>query len=108
MATFEELMIKFRTPGDEPLVPETFAEELEKAHTEELSIRDAAVKSREDAAAELQKQLDAAKLEELRLKAVNYDLMVAAPKTGEPENQDNANNDAGDRPRGMAALFEQG
>ena len=106
MATFEELMNKFRNPGDEPLDTTVFAEELEKVHTEELSIRDAAVKSREEAAVELQKQLDAAELEKVRLKSVNYDLMVAAPKTGEPENQDNANNDAGERPRGIAALFE--
>lgn len=105
MATFAEMMDKFRNPGDEG-IPASFAEELEAVHTEELSIRDAAVKAREDTAAELQKQVTAGKLEELRLKAINYDLMVAAPKTGEPENQDKANNDDGDRPRGIDALFE--
>jgi hypothetical protein len=71
-----------------------------------LSIREAAIKAREDVAAELQKKLDAAHQEELRLKAVNYDLMVAAPKAGEPDNQDNANDNDGDRPRGIDALFE--
>ena len=105
MDTFEQLMEKFRNPGDEPLDTTTFAEELEKAHTEELSVRDAAVKAREDAAAELQKQIDAAELEKLRLKSINYDLMVAAPKAGEPENQDNGTDNAGERPRGIASLF---
>ena len=103
--TFEEMMEQYRNPGENGL-PETFADDLAATHAEELSIRDAAVKAREAAAAELQKQLDAAKLEELRLKAVNYDLMVAAPKTGEPENQDTANDNDGDRPRGIDALFE--
>ena len=107
MATFEELMNQFRNPG-ETGIPDTFVDDLEKVHTDELSIRDAAVKAREDAAAELQKQLDAEKAEVLRVKAVNYDLMRAAPKAGEPETSDtqnDANNGAGDRPRGIAALF---
>ena len=105
METFEEMMNKFRNPGDTGL-PETFADDLAAVHAEELSIRDAAVKAREEAAAEIQKKLDAAELEKMRLKGVNYDLMMAAPKAGEPENQDNAQNDAGDKPRGISALFE--
>lgn len=108
MATFDELMNQFRNPG-ETGIPETFADELVTAHTEELSIRDAAVTARESAAAELQKQLDLEKAEVLRVKAVNYDLMRAAPKPGEndPGTNDSANNDAGTiKPRGIAALFE--
>jgi hypothetical protein len=104
MATFEELMNQFRNPG-ETGIPDTFAEELERAHTEDLSVRDAAVSARETAAAELREQLAAERAEVLRVKAVNYDLMRAAPTpAGEPG--ENANNDAGDRPRGIAALFE--
>lgn len=99
-------MNKFRTPGDEPLDVTSLADELEAMRTEELSIRDAAVKAREDAAAELQAKLDAATAEQLRLKAINYDLMVAAPKAGEPENQDNGKDNDGDRPRGIDSLFE--
>lgn len=103
--TFEEMMEQYRNPGENG-IPDTFADDLEAAHKNDLSVRDAAIKSREDAAAELQKKLDAAAMEELRLKAVNYDLMVAAPKAGEPDNQDNANDNDGDRPRGIDALFE--
>ena len=106
MPSFEELMNQFRNPG-ETGIPDTFADELAAAHTEELSIRDAAVTARETAAAELQAQLDAEKAEVLRVKAVNYDLMRAAPKPVEndPGTNDSANNDAGDKPRGIAALF---
>lgn len=102
--TFDEMMEKFRNPGDDGL-PETFADELVNAHTEELSVRDAAVAARENAAKELQAKLDAATAEQLRLKAVNYDLLMAAPKTGEPENQDHGNDNDGDRPRGIGSLF---
>jgi len=105
MATFEELMEKFRNPGDAGM-PDTFADDLAATHAEELSIRDAAVAERENRLAETQKEIELRDKEVTRLKAVNYDLMVAAPKAGEPDNQDTANDNDGDRPRGIDALFE--
>lgn len=106
MATFEELMHLFRNPGDDGL-PDSFADDLAAAHSEELSVRDAAVSARDGSVAEIQEKLNAATAEQLRLKAVNYDLLMAAPNAGTPENQDNGNDSGGDdAPRGIDSLFE--
>lgn len=104
MQTFEEMMEQFRNPGENG-IPETFADDLAAVHAEELSIRDAAVKSREQDAADLRAQLDAAELEKTRLKGINYDLLMAAPKPGEKVTPENGDNNDGDRPRGVASLF---
>jgi hypothetical protein len=101
--SFAELMEQFRNPGDAGL-PETFADDLTETYTEELSIRDAAVTERENLLAERQKEIDAAKAETIRLKAVNYDLLVAAPKAGKPA-EDNEPEGAGE-PAGVDSLFE--
>lgn len=101
--TFEELMETFRNPGEAGL-PETFADDLHAAYKDDLSVRDAAVAARDLAVKEATDKLTAAHNEQLRLKAVNYDLLMAAPKAGEPEpepkNQD-------DEPRGIESLFEK-
>lgn len=101
MATFEELMEQFRNPG-ETGIPESLADELTSAYQDDLSVRDAAVTDRENQLTERQKEIDAQKAEVVRLKAVNYDLLVAAPKAGDPvTNQgDNA------EPHGIDSLFE--
>lgn len=97
-------MEKFRNPGDAG-IPETFADDLAATHAEELSVRDAAVKDRENKLLETQKEIELRDKEVTRLKAVNYDLMVAAPKAGEPENLETENDNAGES-RGVDSLFE--
>lgn len=102
MATFDELMEQFRNPG-ETGIPETFADDLTKAYTDDLSVRDAAVKARDQKIADAQKAIDDANAEVLRIKAVNYDLISAAPKTGEPETKDDPEPKTGS---GIDSLFE--
>jgi len=102
--TFAELMEQYRNPGENG-IPETFADDLNETYTEELSIRDAAIKDRENKLLETQKEIELRDKEVTRLKAVNYDLMVAAPKAGEPENQETENDNAGES-RGVDSLFE--
>lgn len=103
MATFEELMEQFRNPGENG-IPENFADELTTAYQEDLSIRDAAVAEKENLLTERQKEIDAAKAEQIRLKAVNYDLLMSAPKPGEPDT--NAKPDDTDETAGIDSLFE--
>jgi hypothetical protein len=104
MATFDELMEQFRNPG-EAGIPENFADELMSTYQADLSVRDAAVQERETRLADKEKEILAAQAEALRLKAVNYDLLMAAPKSdssddnGKPGGDDNA-------PRGVDSLFE--
>jgi hypothetical protein len=86
MATFEELMEQFRNPG-ETGVPETFADDLARVYAEDLSVRDAAVKDRENRIAEKDKAIADAELEMVRLKARNYDLLSAAPKPADADNE---------------------
>ena len=103
MPTFEELMEQFRTPPEGGL-PETFADELATAYQDDLSIRDAAVKQREADLLEKDKEILAAREEVMRVKAVNYDLLVAAPKAGEPDDDKPLGDN--DEPRGVDSLFE--
>lgn len=103
MASFEELMEQFRTPPEGGL-PETFAEELQTAYTEDLSVRDAAVATRDQEIADRDAAIAARDAENVRLKAVNYDLLVAAPKAGNPA--DNNKPDDTVEPSGIDSLFE--
>lgn len=103
MASFEELMEQFRNPGETGL-PENFADEITAAYQEDLSVRDAAVSEKDNLLIERQKEIDAAKAEQIRLKAVNYDLLMAAPKPGEPDT--NAKPDNADDTAGIDSLFE--
>ena len=103
MATFEELMEQFRNPGAEG-IPENFAEELQKTYTDDLSVRDAAVEARKAEIVERDELLAAREAEVTRLKAVNYDLLVAAPKAGNPA--DNSKPDDGAAQGGIDSLFE--
>lgn len=92
-----------RNPG-ETGIPADFAEQLETAYQDDISIRDAAVKDREQKIADVEKARLERDAEVTRLKAVNYDLLIAAPKPGnepgENENPDEA------EPRGIDSLFE--
>ena len=103
MATFEEMMEQFRNPGDAGLA-ETFAADLETVYRDDLSIRDAAVAAREATIAERESDIVARDAEVIRLKAVNYDLLVAAPKPGGPDNDNEPDVDT--EKSGIDSLFE--
>ena len=102
--TFEEMMEQYRNPGENGL-PETFADDLAAAHINDLSIRDAAVQERENQLAARQAEIEARDKEVLRLKAINYDLMVAAPKPGDRDDN-SENDDNGETAGGIDSLFE--
>jgi hypothetical protein len=103
MPTFDELMEQFRTPPETGL-PDNFADELVSAYREDISIREAAVTEKETLLAERQKEIDAARAETIRLKAVNYDLIKAAPKpAGNPAEKTMPDDDAA---QGVDSLFE--
>ena len=101
--TFAELMEQFRNPG-ETGIPETFETDLTETFNHELSVRDAAISERDQKILDAEKAREEADKEVLRVKAVNYDLMVSAPKAGEPVDD---NLPAGDNePGGIESLFE--
>jgi len=104
MATFEELMDTFRNPGESGL-PDNFADELVTTYQEDLSIRDAAVAERENALTEAQNTIAAKDAEVTRLKAVNYDLIKAAPKAGNPADDNKPDGDADQG--GIDSLFDR-
>lgn len=101
--TFEELMEQFRNPG-ETGIPETFETDLTETFTHELSIRDAAISERDQKILDAEKAKAEADAEVTRVKAVNYDLMVSAPKAGEPATDNSAVGD--NEPVGIESLFE--
>lgn len=91
--TFEELMQEFQNPGENG-IPETFLTDLQETYQHDLSVRDAAVKDREDKLVEAEKAKAATELELTRVKAVNYDLIKAAPKAGNPADDNKPDGDA--------------
>lgn len=101
--TFAELMEQFRNPGETGL-PETFETDLTEAYEHEISVRDAAVAERDQKIADAEKAKAEADAEVTRVKAVNYDLMVAAPKAGD----DPAKTEPADNAEihGIDSLFE--
>ena len=101
MATFEELLEQLRTPGENGIpTPEDFA----AAHAEAVGIREAAIAEREKQITEFQETIAAKDADNTRLKAVNYDLLVAAPKPGTPDGNNNPDDDG--KPAGVDSLFE--
>lgn len=101
--TFAEIIADIREIAGETVSEETFTE-LQTAYDEDLSVRDAAVTAREQAIADHQKDIAARDAEVLRLKAVNYDLIKAVPKAGEPDKDNKP--DAGTEKQGVDSLFE--
>ena len=104
MPTFEELMEQFRNPGEQG-VPADFADQLQTTFQDEIGVREAAIQERNDRIAEFDKEREAHNAEIRKLKAVNYDLMVSAPKPGEKtpgEQNDNGESGAA----GIDSLFE--
>lgn len=104
MATFEELMEQFKNPGEQG-VPADFADQLTTTFQDEIGVREAAIQEREAKIAEFDKEREAHNAEIRKLKAVNYDLMVSAPKPGEtkPGQQDNDDESGA---AGIDSLFE--
>lgn len=100
--TFAELMEQFRNPGDAG-IPETFETDLTETFEHELSVRDAAISERDQKILDAEKAKQEADAEVTRVKAVNYDLMVAAPKAGEPANDNQTGGD--NEPAGIDSLF---
>lgn len=101
--TFAELMEQFRNPGETGL-PETFATELEETYTEEIAIRDAAVQKRDADLEEIRAAKEESDKEVMRMKAVNYDLLVAAPKGDEVSSE--IETTGGNEKSGVDSLFE--
>ena len=103
MATFEELMEQFRNPGDTGL-PENHLDALQDAYHQDVSVRDAAVTDRENQITEKENALAERDKEINRLKATNYDLLMAAPKAGKPAEDNKPDGDV--EKRGVDSLFE--
>ena len=102
--TFEEMLEQLRNPGEQG-VPADFADQLAAVHNDALSIRDAAVTERETRIQEAITAQAAREAEITRLKAVNYDLLIAAPKPGDPAGGNEELDDA--EPHGIDSLFEK-
>lgn len=98
------MLEQLRNPGEQG-IPADFADQLHAAYQNDISIRDAAVSDRE---AKIAESIDAQKAREAeitRLKAVNYDLLIAAPKPGDPAGGNDELDDA--EPHGIDSLFEK-
>ena len=104
MATFEELMEQYRNPGETGL-PESFADDLAASYQNDITIREAAIAEREKEIAARDALLEKERGENTRLKAVNYDLLIAAPKTGDAGAHEQQQDNAGEK-RGIDSLFE--
>lgn len=101
MSKFKELLEQLRTPGENGIpTPEDF----EAAYEEEIGIREAAISERDNQITEYQATVAAREADNTRLKAVNYDLLVAAPKPGTPDGNNNPDDDG--KPAGVDSLFE--
>lgn len=89
MPKFEDLMNMLKTQSAESPLPDDFADQLEKAYKDDLSIRDAAVDARQKLLAERDSEVT-------KLKAHNYDLLRQIPqdagtkKTSQPKGVDNS------------------
>jgi len=90
---FAELLAQLQNPGDEGLSP-TIYDDLSAAYTNDTSTRDAKI--------EVQgADLAAAQAEILALKAMNYDLLMAAgidnsPESGENESESESEDESDD------------
>jgi hypothetical protein len=103
MPTFEEIMEQYRNPGENG-VPDNFADEIQSAYREEIGLREAAIADRDQKLADAEKARAERDAEVTRLKAVNYDLLVAAPKAGNPAEENKP--DGGAAQGGIDSLFE--
>jgi hypothetical protein len=88
MPSFEELMNIYRTASEDAPIPEDFADQLEQAYRNDLSVRDTAVDSRTRMLEERENEIN-------RLKAHNYDLLrqIPADPPKSDKDQDNDENE---------------
>jgi glycyl-tRNA synthetase (class II) len=106
METFEEVVARLAGNAETPLAPEIITE-LNAGYANDISVREAAIAEREAQIAERDALIAEKDKEAVRLKAVNYDLLVKTPATradtdnNKPENQ-------GDKPTGISSMFEEG
>jgi len=105
MPTFAELVEMIRNANEENPLPADIADQLTGAYTEDISLRDAAVADRDNRLNDFTSQMEERSREVTRLKAVNYDLLMSAPKPGTEQGGNESTDDDG--PRGIASLFEK-
>jgi hypothetical protein len=103
METFAEVIARLAADAASPLA-ENIVADLTAGYNNDLSIRDAAIADRDDKLTAAEKAVADEKLESMRLKAVNYDLMVKAP-AAKPVDDDNSNTE--EIPAGISGLFEK-
>lgn len=103
MPTFEELMEQFRNPGESG-VPTDFADQLQTTFQDEIGVREAAIAERDARITEFDQERESHAAEIRKLKAVNYDLMVSAPKPGETKPGEQIDDESG--AAGIDSLFE--
>ena len=76
---FEELLNTYRNASEDAPIPDDFADQLEQAYRQDISVRDTAVDNHRAMVEERQREID-------RLKVHNYDLLrkipTDDPKTG--------------------------
>lgn len=96
MATFDEFLKGF-TFDPEHFNADTFKAEVEKAHNDDLGIRDAKIQ-----AVEAERDKAAETIQELKVK--NYDLMMKIPATDAGNDAGNGGNDNG--PKDIDDLFQ--
>ena len=100
---FAELMAMLTNPGEDG-IPETIYDDLSASYTEATSTRDAKI---QDTSGEL----EAALAEIVRVKAMNYDLLIAAgvadsDDSGENEADDDSENNDGSETDDDSDFFE--
>lgn len=85
---FEQLIAMLRNPGDDG-IPETIYDDLSASYTDATSTRDAKISETSSAVEELTAEL-------LRVKAMNYDLLIAAGVDNSDESGDDESNSDSD------------
>lgn len=99
MADFDELIALLREPGDTEL-PDTIYDDLSNAHTSALDGGVAKVAQVESALAD-------ATAEIARLKALNFDLLMAASASTEPDDVVDDSDDVSDSVPSIDNLFDR-
>lgn len=81
---FEELLNTYRNASEDAPIPDDFADQLEQAYRQDISVRDTAVDNHRAMVEERQKEID-------RLKVHNYDLLRKIPTDDPKPNGGNGN-----------------
>lgn len=97
MPTFEELIALLREPGEDGL-PETIYDDLGTAFADATGTRDAAIAERDSVLQERESEIS-------RLKAMNYDLLMASSNESKGS-EETTNTDGGDDVGTVDDFFE--